>query len=134
MLNGIGHQVRFGYNLTREELMGKFDSTKASEPSSYSTAPAAKLSENEEPKKSSHKLLYTLGTVAVLAGTGYLAKNDKLGKTAKEWFDKAHDPAKKFCIETVKPNLTGALEWAKRLIGKGKEVAPEVAKTVETAA
>jgi len=126
MINGIGHQVRFGHTLTREELMRKYENSKANESSTSSTAPAAKLPANEESKKSSHKLLYSILGLAALTGGVILAGQ-------KQWIGKISKGLQGHYDTSVKPKVTGAWEWAKGLVGKAKEETPAVKETVTEA-
>ena len=114
-VNGIGHQVRFGYNTTSEQLKQKI--ALASESQTTSAPASAQLS--EAPKKS-HKVLYTIlglavATAAIVVAGKYekLSKLSKIGESAQEYYKKA--------AEYVTTKATAALEATKGAYNTAKD-------------
>lgn len=124
MINGIGNQVSFR-SLTSEDLNQRLNlSPVLQQTPQLETSPAntigAQPTGEETPNKSSHKFLKTIVALAVLGGAGYAAKKGKLGKKAKELFDRTHEPVKKFCKEKVKPKVDAVVAKIKSLTKKAE--------------
>lgn len=124
MINGIGNQVSFR-SLTAEDLNQRLNLSPVLQQAPQSeTSPAntigAQPTEEAAPNKSSHKFLKTLVALAVLGGAGYAAKKGKLGKKAKELFDRTHEPVKNFCKDKVKPKVDAVVAKIKSFTKKAE--------------
>jgi hypothetical protein len=105
MLNGIGNQVSFRAQTTSEQIRQQGTPAKLSEAHrSYSDEQSAAVQSTDKAAPKSHKVLKTVGFVAVLAGLAYAAKTGRLGETAQKYFNSAAKSVQKF-YETAKNAL-----------------------------
>ena len=103
MLNGIGHQVRFG--VTTNELNQRLNLSQASNDSSSTPAASPQLTSSDEPKKNNHVVLKTVGAAAVLSAIVIAAgKYKKLGP-AQKYFDQGAVKVQEFYAKHMKPTF-----------------------------